>query len=345
MRIGMAGLQALYWPYALSGVRDLPGVKLCGAATLGVKESSILNCLGESPLRYADAMEIPLYRDAEEMVRAQRIDTLMLCTPHSDHARWVERLSPLGVDLFLPKTFAVSSAQADRIVAAEKRHSIRITSGPSARFLAPIEAAKKAVDKGLIGEPFSFRIMHHHGTLDVFGPGDWYREEKEGGPELSLGWYVIDLVLHFMGRQVASVYAQYGNFASPGSPFMDCGQIVMRMRSGAIASCNMYFCHRVPHPSWELEIAGAEGVVRVTQAGPAAEATQAFVFGRRGKKELALPKKTPHWELFWAEELKRGGPLSITAEDARQITLLSLAARKSSRAGRVVRADGVAGRA
>jgi predicted dehydrogenase len=287
-------------------------------------------------------MGIPLFVDAERMIREARIDTVVLCTPHSAHARWVERLAPLGVDLMVPKTFATSPAQADRMVEAEKRHRIRVSSGPTARFLPSIAAAKRAVDRGMIGEPFSFRVMHHHGTLDVFDPRDWYRQEKEGGPELSLGWYVIDLVLHFLGRGVQSVYAQFGNFTSPDSAFMDVGQLLLRMRHGPVASCNMYFCHRVPHPSWELEIAGPKGVIRVVQAGPSAERTEVVVLSARGKRTLSEPARLPHWERYWAAELRDGRPLSVTARDARQITLLSLAARRSSRSGRAVKVTGEA---
>ena len=54
----------------------------------------------------------------------------------------------------------------------------------------------------------------------------------EGGPELSLGWYGIDSAFHLMEDKVKTVYAQYGNFTSPDSPFMDCGRIEMRMAQG-----------------------------------------------------------------------------------------------------------------
>ncbi len=90
---------------------------------------------------------------------------------------------------------------------------------------------------------------------------------KEGGPELSLGWYVIDVLLDFMGQSATSVYADYDNYTSPGSPFMDCGKMVLRLKNGAMASWDMYFCHRIPYPTWELEVAGPKGVIRVQAAG------------------------------------------------------------------------------
>ena len=56
-----------------------------------------------------------------------------------------------------------------------------------------------------------------------------------------------------MGQEIASVYAEYGNYTSPNSPFMDCGRISMRTEGSGLASFDMYFCNRVPYPSWQLE--------------------------------------------------------------------------------------------
>jgi hypothetical protein len=56
-----------------------------------------------------------------------------------------------------------------------------------------------------------------------------------------------------MGQEIASVYAEYGNYTSPNSPFMDCGRISMRTEGNGLASFDMYFCNRMPYPSWQLE--------------------------------------------------------------------------------------------
>ncbi|MFC1582692.1 Gfo/Idh/MocA family protein [Planctomycetota bacterium] len=338
MRIGMAGICARYWPFALAnGVRNRPGTKLSAAAIMGFTEKQIAVHLEMSAREYADRMGLPLYTQAEEMIEAEKLDCVILCTPQTQHARWVEKLAPLGVDIFVPKTFATTMRDAQRIVTAAKKYKVRIASGPTGRFLPAIAAARKAVDRGIIGAPFSFRVMHHHGTIDSFGPQDWYRDEKEGGPELSLGWYVLDLVLHFMGPKVRDIYAHYDNFTTPDSPFMDCGQMVLTMRSGAIAACNMYFCNRMPYPSWEIEIAGPKGIIRVQQSGPDAGTTESVFFGPKGRTALPLPKRLPHWEVFWADEFRQDKPLSITAANAAWITELSLAARRSSRTGRPIK--------
>ena len=334
MRVGMVGLAALYWPIAIgNGLQARKGVKFLGAATLDAGETAIQETLGLSAAGYAERFKVKLYNQPEEMVAGERLDTVVLVTRHSEHAAWVERLAKLGVNIFIPKTFATTLADAERIVQAQKDYGVKIAVGPSARYLPPMMAAKQAVDKGLIGKPFALRICHHHGTLDVFNKDDWYRDPKEGGPELSLGWYGIDLVLHFMEDRVETVFAEYGNFTSPDSPFMDCGRIVMRMEQGGIASFDMYFCNRVPYPSWQMEIVGPKGVVSIHRTEGDSTKTVVSLDSAKGYQTLPLPSRTPGWEMFWVDDFKKGREPAISAEGAKLITQISLAARDSANKG------------
>lgn len=337
MRVGMVGLAATYWPTAIARkLRARRGVRLLAAASLGVSDAVARRYLRVSPDEYADEFGLRLYRDAEAMVDRERLDTVVLCTRHTRHAKWAEAMAKLGLDIFIPKTFATTLADAERIVRAEREHGVQIAVGPSGRYLPAIAAAKQAVDKGRIGKPFAMRLCHHHGTLDAFPEGDWYRDAKEGGPELSLGWYVADLVLHFMGQGVESVFAQYANYTSPDSQFMDCGKLVMRMAGGAMAACDMYFCNRVPYPSWEMEVVGPKGVVRVHPVRSGATEIAASLRTARGVTPLPPPRRTRDWELFWVDDFRKRRPSAISPEVATLITRISLAARDSARKGRSV---------
>jgi predicted dehydrogenase len=335
MKVGIVGLNALYWPVAMgNGLVAKPGVQFLAAATLGESEEDIKGNLGLSPVEYAARYKLKLYNQAEEMVKNEQLDTVVLVSRHSQHVDWVERLAKLGVNIFIPKTFTTTLADAGRIVQAEKQHGIRIAVGPSARFLPPMAAVRHALDAGLIGEPFSLRVCHHHGTIDVFNQNDWYRDPQEGGPELSLGWYGIDLAMHLMGDKVKTVFASYGNYTSPGSPFMDCGRIVMGMQRGGAAAFDMYFCNRINYPSWQLEIVGPKGVISIHRGGDSPAKAVVSLETAAGYQTLPMPEDAPHWEMFWVDEFLQQRELSVTAEYAHQVTLISLAARDSALTGR-----------
>jgi len=334
MRIGIAGLNGLYWPVAAGNwLAGRPDIQFLAAATLGEDKKLIKDNLGLFPEEYAVKYGIKLYTQAEEMIEAEKLNTIMIVTRHSQHADWVERLADCGVDLYIPKTFVTTPEDADRIVAAGKAHRIKIAVGPSARFLPQMAALKTALDEGRIGKPFAVRICHHHGTIDVFNRNDWYRDPQEGGPELSLGWYGIDLALQFMKDTVNTVYAKYANYSSPDSPFMDCGRMVLGMKQGGAASFDMYFCNRVNYPSWQVEITGPKGVLSIHRTDTNPSKTQVSLEDKAGYKVLPLPEKSPHWEMFWVDEFLQGRESALNAEYAREVTLISFAARESARTG------------
>src|SRR5205823_14861867 len=60
------------------------------------------------------------------------------------------------------------------------------------RFDGALREAHRLVREGAVGEPVMVRALHQHGSIDAFGPDDWYRQPGEGGPELSLMWYAAD---------------------------------------------------------------------------------------------------------------------------------------------------------
>lgn len=339
LRIGMAGIAAAWWPVAIAmALQEKKGARLLAAATLDASDSAVRDHLKMLPDEFACRFGLKLYRDPVQMVRRERLDAVAICTPNTRHALWAERLAALGVDLYLCKPMATTLADARRIVQAGKRHGVAIAVGPSDRFVPAIAAARQAVADGTIGSPFSLGVSHNHGRIDSFHPRDWYRHAGEGGPELSLGWYVLDLVLYFLpGRRVQSVFASYANHTSKGSPFMDCGKMLLQMEGGLMASCDLHFCHQVTYPSWQMEIVGPKGVIKVQADGRQAGRLVATVFSGSGIRDLKPPANLPDREVVWVEDFRHHRPSVVAAEQALLITRLSLAARASARHGRVVR--------
>ena len=331
MNIAIAGLATLYWPFAVAeGLKSRSDAKLVAAATMGVSEEEITNHLGMKPAEFAKRYAINLYMNEADMFADEQIDALAIGSRHTQHAEWVERLAKFGKNIFIPKTYVTTMKDAARIEAAEKSSGILIAVGPSARFIPAIAAAKSAIDEGRIGKPFAMRVCHHHGTIDVFGEHDFYRDAAEGGPELSLGWYVTDLVLHFMNRGVARVWADYKNYNSPGSPFMDFGRIAYRMADGAMATCDMYFCNRFSIPTWEMEITGPNGAIYVRQEGDDMGNAVTHLLSEAGKTPLSPPPDVRNWELFWVDDFLNGNKPTVGTSFAAEVTKLSLAARKSA---------------
>jgi hypothetical protein len=75
----------------------------------------------------------------------------------------------------------------------------------------------------------------------------------------------------------------------------------------------------------------------VVHADPASGGkTIAALHSAKGVKALPLPSRPPDREVAWVEGFRRGIPAVVPAEEALEITRISLAARDSSRSGKPV---------
>jgi predicted dehydrogenase len=171
------------------------------------------------------------------------------------------------------------------------------------------------------------RALHQHGSIDAFGPDDWYRRPEEGGPELSLMWYAADALCWFAGSPVTRVYAEYDNFASPDSPFMDNGKAILRFANRAIGSVDIYFGVRgFRMPSWEIEVVGTQGALRTQQSS-----YEGVLFGEAGPRSFyrnqndALLAEVQAWLACCRE----GKEPEVTVEHARHIVEVAVACRRS----------------
>jgi myo-inositol 2-dehydrogenase/D-chiro-inositol 1-dehydrogenase len=338
LRIGIVGLASLYWPVALAkNLAKLPQARLLAAADLGESAEQIRATLGCTGEEFASQFGVRVYRQIDEMIRAERLDTVAICSRHSLHAQHVEQAAACGADIYLCKTMATTSDDCGRIVQAGRRHGVRIAVGPGGRFQPQHVLARRLVDDARIGRPIAVRISHNHGTLDVFAPADWYRDAEEGGPELSLGWYVVDVLRGILPQPVRRVYAEYGNFATPLSPFMDQGKVVLRFADGAIGSCDLYFSNRFRFPTWDLEVIGTEGAIR-THAGGDDGLPQALLWTAKGVEQLEVPAGD-NWTAdtaAWVGAFAAGQNPPIDAAEGQLITEISLACRESARRGQPV---------
>ena len=339
MRVGIAGLQSVYWPRAFADyARHIEGVDLVAAATAGRPAEAIKHSLGLGPDEFADRYAVRIYDDPVVMAKAESLDAAFVCAEHSRMVELVEALAPLGVNLYVAKPMANTLERARRIAAVCDKAGIIASTGNTMRFDAGLRAAWQRIAAGEIGDVFCVRVMHQHGEIAGFPPQDWYWRPEEGGPELSLGWYVLDAVRWLSGAEVQRVYAEYDNFASAGSPFMDNGKMVLRLTNRAIASTDIYFSTRWPFPRWEIEVVGSKGAVKTMQTGYEAmlfskDGVQAF---QHNMNDMVLAEIAD-----WVEACRKQRQPEVTMTDAVRTLEACFAARDSASRGEPVSLGGV----
>lgn len=335
IKTGIVGLQSVFWPNAFAGcLQSISEAEFVACADMGYDPNLIKNSLGNLPEAYAAQHGVTLYSDPIEMIQRENLDAVCICAKHTEIVDFVEQVAPTGVGIYIAKPMATTVEAAERIVKAVRANGVIATSGTTERFDGGIRAAYQQFKNGAIGELISIRTLHQHGNISGFPPEDWYWEEAQGGPELSLGWYVGDVVRWFAGAEVKRVYAEYDNYLSDNSPFMDNGKILIRFENNVMGSIDIYFSVKGwQFPSYEVELVGTEGCLRTQQS-----AYEGTLFTRDGITNFYrtgnnnLLEEMRHWVQCC---IAKTDP-ELTIEDAHRVIELCLACRQSAQTHRPI---------
>ena len=329
IRTGIVGLQSVFWPNAFANcLKAISEVELVACADMGYDPNLVKMSLGKTPDEYAEEHDVALYHDATEMIEKEGLQAVCICAKHTEIVNFVELVAPLGVDIYIAKPMATTMEAADRIVKTVRDNNVIATSGTTERFDGGIRAAYQQFKSGAIGELISIRALHQHGNISGFPKDDWYWDEAQGGPEFSLIWYVGDLVRWFAGSEVVRVYAEYDNYLSDNSPFMDNGKIILRFENKVMGSIDIYFSVKGwSFPSYEIELVGTEGCIRTQQS-----VYEGMLFTKDGTTNFYriqnnnLLDEMRHWVQCCMNKTQP----ELTIEDACSVIELCLACRQSA---------------
>ena len=313
VRTGIVGLQSVYWPNAfascLSAISD---AELVSCTDLGYDPDLISISLGKTPAEYATAHSLQLYHDPVEMIQREGLAAVCICAKNTEAVHLVEQVAPLGVDIYIAKPMATTLEAAERIVKAVREHGVIATSGTTERFDGGIREAYQQFKSGAIGDLISIRALHQHGNINSFPKDDWYWEEAQ--------WFV--------GSEVTRVYAEYDNYLSARSPFMDNGKIILRFENRVMGSIDIYFSvDGFRLPTYEIELIGTAGAIRTQQS-----VYEGTLFTKDGVSNFYRIQNNNLLDemTHWVECCQNKTDPDLTIEDAQRVIELCLACRQSA---------------
>lgn len=120
--------------------------------------AEIVGICDEKPERMREAARrfgIPresVFTDVATCMERTRPDVVILCPATAQHAEYVERVAPHGADILIEKPFAASLQDADRMMAAARKHRRRLAINWPLRWVASHVTAHRLLREGRIGE-------------------------------------------------------------------------------------------------------------------------------------------------------------------------------------------------
>ena len=148
---------------------------------------------------------------AEELVRADDVDAVHICTPNASHARLAELALAAGKHVICEKPLATTVEDARRLVAAAGA-SGRITAVPFVyRYYATVREARARIASGAAGQ---LQLLHGSYLQDwLAGSEDtnWRVDAEVGGPSRAfadIGVHWCDLLEFTTGHRITSLTAR-----------------------------------------------------------------------------------------------------------------------------------------
>lgn len=322
----------------------VPGYRAAG----GVAIAALCDVNEERARAVAQDLGIlSVYADYREMLEAEDLDIVSVCSPNCFHAQMTIDALSAGAHVLCEKPMALTYADACNMIEAARKADRSLTIGFHNRYRPEMAAAKALIDRGALGDIYYARasMLRRRG---IPGYGSWFtnKDLAGGGALMDIGCHITDLALWFMGHPkpqavVGSIYANFGprgkglgTWGSDRYPVGarfdvdDLATAFVRFENGATLAVEASWAGHGTDGQ-RLQIFGTEGGVEYNDKLFGAEHPVRF-FCEDGDELLEEPIDVPEacrsaYECEvsdWVQRIRDGRPPLTTPEEAALVVLI-----------------------
>ncbi len=187
---------------------------------------------------FAEQYGVSPYLDVAEMTGREKLDIVIVCTPHPAHREPAINALREGAHVLVEKPYASSLEDCDAMSAAAKQYGRRIGVISQRRFYRPSQRIRRAIDEGRIGRPVL-------GTVEMLGWRDeaYYRADawrgtwdgEGGGLLVNQAPHQLDLLQWYMG-EIEELYGSWDNLNHPYIEVEDTALAILKFRNGGLGN-------------------------------------------------------------------------------------------------------------
>jgi len=229
------------------------------AATPGARLVAAFDKDSKRAAQLASKFSVRVVSSYGEIVGADDIDVVMLCTPSSLHAEEGIAAAEAGKSIFTEKPIDTVPERARQLIEVARSKGVCLSVVSQNRWIEGSWALKRALDAGLLGRPLHAHVsVKWHRDDKYYTSSDWRGRwsGEGGGVMMNQGIHYTDLLLWYLG-DVAEVQGMVATSRS-AIETEDVGLGLMRFASGVVASIEVSTCAYPGFPE-RLELHGSKG--------------------------------------------------------------------------------------
>ncbi|KPK84041.1 MAG: oxidoreductase [Bacteroides sp. SM23_62_1] len=190
---------------------------------------------------FASTYDVKVYMDVSEMVTSEKLDMVIICTPHPYHKEPAIDAMKSGAHVLIEKPMAACLADCDEMISMSKTTGKLLGVVSQRRFYEPCVRIKKAIDEQKIGKPVLGVVYMLSWRDEAYYLSDPWRgkwKEEGGGVLVNQAPHQLDLLQWFMG-DIEELYGVWRNFNHPYIEVDDTAAAIIKFKQGGIGNIIM----------------------------------------------------------------------------------------------------------
>ncbi|GAB4109222.1 MAG: Gfo/Idh/MocA family oxidoreductase [Phycisphaeraceae bacterium] len=222
----------------------------------------------------AEGIGAAAYTDYRKMLKEQKLDAVVVCTPNKLHAPQTIDAFKAGLHVLVEKPMAATRAEARKMIAAGKKARKYLMVAMNQRLMPVHVKAKQILDAGQIGKVIAFETSFKHPGPDgwsVDGAKSWFFKKVPAvmGVCGDLGVHKADLLRWLLGEefvQAGGIISTLDKRTESGRliPLDDNAYVTLKTRSGVVGSMNISWTNYGGENN-ATTIYGDNGVLKIGQ--------------------------------------------------------------------------------
>ena len=231
LRLGVigAGLKAAEYAQSWARMPEIEFVALADTSEASRKRliDVCTAASAQAPKGFAD------YRDLLTKCRDE-LDIIYVSTPHASHAEQATAVAEAGLDLFLEKPMVTTVAEAERLIAAQKKSGVTIVTAFQGGLSPLVLDTRKRALSGEFGELIAISGMIWESWSSNY-EGHWKQQ-----PEISGGGFMFDTGAHMMNTVCLLANSDFDSVSAymnnHGKKVDIATAVSARLKNGALAT-------------------------------------------------------------------------------------------------------------